>query len=157
MAVFEVESWKVAEGKQEEHDRAMRGWLQWVNAHRELFGEWKSVRYFIREIAGEGSGFHFVVWEYESLAAFEAYKARRADYQGGALRRYLGERGLPLTRRFSLIGARLADRDEAAQLLMPLRMPLLSVFTLSCDAAGRPVEIALSASRSDRFQYQVAT
>lgn len=80
-----------------------------------------------------------------------------ADYQGGSLRRYLGERGLPLTRRFSLIGARLADRDEAAQLLMPLRMPLLSVFTLSCDAAGRPVEIALSASRSDRFQYQVAT
>jgi len=80
-----------------------------------------------------------------------------ADYQGGSLRRYLGERGLPLTRRFSLIGARLADRDEAAQLLMPLRMPLLSVFTLSCDATGQPVEIALSASRSDRFQYQVAT
>ena len=80
-----------------------------------------------------------------------------ADYQGGSLRRYLGERGLPLTRRFSLIGARLADRDEAARLLMPLRMPLLSVFTLSCDATGRPVEIALSASRSDRFQYQVAT
>lgn len=79
-----------------------------------------------------------------------------ADYQGGSLRRYLGERGLPLTRRFSLIGARLADRDEAAQLLMPLRMPLLSVFTLS-DASGRPLEIALSASRSDRFQYQVAT
>ena len=80
-----------------------------------------------------------------------------ADYQGGSLRRYLGERGLPLTRRFSLIGARLADRDEAAQLLMPLRMPLLSVFTLSCDASGRPLEIALSASRSDRFQYQVTT
>jgi len=39
---------------------------------------------------------------------------------------------------------------------MPLRMPLLSVFTLSSDPAGRPVEIALSASRSDRFQYQVA-
>ena len=86
-----------------------------------------------------------------------SHAERLADYQGGSLRRYLGERGLPLTRRFSLIGARLADRDEAAQLLMPLRMPLLSVFTLSCDAAGRPVEIALSASRSDRFQYQVAT
>ncbi|WP_226686196.1 phosphonate metabolism transcriptional regulator PhnF [Stutzerimonas stutzeri] len=86
-----------------------------------------------------------------------SHAERLADYQGGSLRRYLGERGLPLTRRFSLIGARLADRDEAAQLLMPLRMPLLSVFTLSCDATGRPVEIALSASRSDRFQYQVAT
>lgn len=86
-----------------------------------------------------------------------SHAERLADYQGGSLRRYLGERGLPLTRRFSLIGARLADRDEAAQLLMPLRMPLLSVFTLSCDATGRPLEIALSASRSDRFQYQVAT
>ena len=86
-----------------------------------------------------------------------SHAERLADYQGGSLRRYLGERGLPLTRRFSLIGARLADRDEAAQLLMPLRMPLLSVFTLSCDASGRPLEIALSASRSDRFQYQVAT
>ena len=86
-----------------------------------------------------------------------SHAERLADYQGGSLRRYLGERDLPLTRRFSLIGARLADRDEAAQLLMPLRMPLLSVFTLSCDASGRPVEIALSASRSDRFQYQVAT
>ena len=82
MAIFEVESWKVAAGKEEEHDRAMRGWLQWVNDHRELFGEWKSVRYFVKEIAGEGSGFHFVVWEYDSLAAFEAYKARRGDYQG---------------------------------------------------------------------------
>jgi GntR family transcriptional regulator, phosphonate transport system regulatory protein len=86
-----------------------------------------------------------------------SHAERLADYQGGSLRRYLGERGLPLTRRFSLIGARLADRDEAAQLLMPLRMPLLSVFTLSCDASGRPLEIALSASRSDRFQYQVTT
>ncbi len=82
MAVFEVESWKVAEGKQEEHDDAMRRWLRWVNEHRELFREWKSVRYFVKEIAGESSGRHFVVWEYESLAAFEAYKARRGDYQG---------------------------------------------------------------------------
>ncbi len=82
MAVFEVESWKVAEGKEAEHDRAMRRWLQWVNDHRELFGEWKSVRYFRKEIAGESSGRHFVMWEYDSLADFEAYKARRGDYQG---------------------------------------------------------------------------
>ncbi len=25
---------------------------------------------------------HFVIWEYDSLAAFEAYKKRRADYKG---------------------------------------------------------------------------
>ena len=82
MAVFEVESWKVAEGKEAKHDRAMRRSLQWVNDHRELFGEWKSVRYFRKEIAGESSGRHFVMWEYDSLADFEAYKARRGDYQG---------------------------------------------------------------------------
>ena len=82
MSVFEVESWKVAEGKSEEHDAAMRQWLAWVNEHLDLFGEWKSVRYFVKQIAGDESDRHLVIWEYESLAAFEAYKARRGDYQG---------------------------------------------------------------------------
>ncbi|MCY1534174.1 putative transcriptional regulator PhnF [compost metagenome] len=79
-----------------------------------------------------------------------------ADYRGGSLRHYLAERDLPLTRTFSLIGARLPSRDEAARLLMPRHAPLLSVLTLSRDLAGRPVELALSTSRADRFQYQVA-
>lgn len=82
MAVFEVESWHIAEGKEKEHQKAMRGWLKWVNEHRELFPEWKTVRYFIKDIAGEESGRHFIIWEYESLAAYEAYKKRRADYKG---------------------------------------------------------------------------
>ena len=42
-----------------------------------------------------------------------------ADYQGGSLRRYLADKGLPLTRTYSLIGARLPNREEAARLLMP--------------------------------------
>ncbi|HBX54802.1 phosphonate metabolism transcriptional regulator PhnF [Pseudomonas sp. UBA2684] len=79
-----------------------------------------------------------------------------AAYRGGSLRHYLAERDLPLTRTFSLIGARLPSRDEAARLLMPQHAPLLSVLTLSRDMAGRPVELALSTSRADRFQYQVA-
>jgi hypothetical protein len=82
MAVFEVESWYIAEGKEEEHSQAMRGWLKWVNEHRELFKEWKSVRYFVKTIAGEESDRHFIMWEYDSLADFEAYKKRRADYKG---------------------------------------------------------------------------
>lgn len=77
-------------------------------------------------------------------------------YNGGSLREYLSHRLLPLNRTYSLIGARLPSRDEAAQLLMPLHAPLLSVLTLSCDTAGQPVELALSTSRADRFQYQVA-
>ena len=82
MAIFEVESWYVKQGKEAEHDEAMRQWLKWVGEHRELFKEWKSVRYFTKYITGEGSGRNFVVWEYDSLAAFEAYKKKRGDYSG---------------------------------------------------------------------------
>jgi hypothetical protein len=82
MAVFEVESWHVAAGKEQAHEAAMRDWLAWVRAHRDLFREWKSVRYFTKYVAGEQSGRHMVIWEYESLAAFEAYKKKRANYQG---------------------------------------------------------------------------
>ncbi|WP_447931850.1 hypothetical protein [Sphingopyxis fribergensis] len=82
MAIFEVESWFPLQGKEAEHEAAMKDFLQWVNAHRSLFKEWKSLRYFIREIAGSSSGRHFIVWEYDDLASFEAYKKRRKDYSG---------------------------------------------------------------------------
>lgn len=82
VTVFEVESWLVAEGQEERHRDAMRSWLMWVNSHRGLFPEWRSVRYFVKTIAGEESERHFVMWEYESLADFEVYKKRRGDYQG---------------------------------------------------------------------------
>ncbi|MEX6503118.1 phosphonate metabolism transcriptional regulator PhnF [Pseudomonas zhanjiangensis] len=82
--------------------------------------------------------------------------ARLNDYRGGSLRQYLAGQGLPLTRSHSLIGARLPSRDEAGRLLMPRHAPLLTVLTLSRDPAGRPVELSLSLSRADRFQYQVA-
>jgi len=82
MAIFEVESWLVAEGKDEEHEKEMRRWLKWVNDHRELFGEWKSVRYFSKHVAGKESGRRLVMWEYESLSDYEAYKTRRANYEG---------------------------------------------------------------------------
>ncbi len=82
MSIFEMESWYVKEGKHAEHDKSMRNWLQWVNDHRELFGEWKSLRYFTKYIAGEESERYFIVWEYDSLTAFEAYKTRRKDYSG---------------------------------------------------------------------------
>ncbi len=37
---------------------------------------------FRKHIAGNDSGRHLVIWEYESLAAYEAFKARRKDYEG---------------------------------------------------------------------------
>lgn len=82
MAVYEMESWYVAEGKHKEHDEAMTIFLKWVKEHRELFKEWKSLRYFQKYIAGEESERHFIIWEYDSLTAFEAYKKRRAGYTG---------------------------------------------------------------------------
>jgi len=63
---------------EEEHKRWMRRWLRWVNEHPELFPEWKSVRYFVKTVAGEESERHLVIWEYDSLTDHEAYKRRRA-------------------------------------------------------------------------------
>lgn len=80
-----------------------------------------------------------------------------ADYQGGSVRGYFAERQLPLSRAFSVIGARLPSREEASELLMPRHLPVLTVLTLSRDVHGQPVEVAHSISRSDRFQYQVMT
>ncbi|MGC3292823.1 UTRA domain-containing protein, partial [Pseudomonas aeruginosa] len=77
-------------------------------------------------------------------------------YPGGWLRRYVGVNALPLSRTFSVIGARLANREEAGRLLMPRHAPLLTVLTLSRDRSGQPVEQAQSISRADRYQYQVA-
>lgn len=47
MPGFEVETWKVKPSKEKEHEKALRGWFTWVNEHRTLFPEWKSVRYFV--------------------------------------------------------------------------------------------------------------
>jgi hypothetical protein len=82
MAIFEYESWRVADGKEQEHDEAMRNWLKFVREHRELFKEWKSVRYFEKHAAGADSNRRFILWEYDSFADYEAYKKRRADYGG---------------------------------------------------------------------------
>ncbi len=80
-----------------------------------------------------------------------------AAYTGGSLRQFFAERNVPLTRTFSLIGARLPSREEAGLLMMPRHLPALSVLTLSRDQSGQPVELSQSTSRSDRFQYQVIT
>ena len=82
MSVFEMESWVVSEGKEKEHDEWMRRWLTWVREHRELFKEWKSVRYFEKHVAGMESGRHFILWEYADLASYEAYKRKRSGYKG---------------------------------------------------------------------------
>jgi hypothetical protein len=82
MPIFEVETWRVIPGKEYEHEEALRVWMTWVREHKELFPEWRSLRYFVKYIAGEETDRHMMVWEYESLADYEKYKARRANYEG---------------------------------------------------------------------------
>jgi hypothetical protein len=82
MAIYEMESWKVKPGKEHEHEVAMRNWMAWVKEHKDLFPEWKSLRYITKYIAGEETERHVMIWEYDSLASFEEYKARRKDYDG---------------------------------------------------------------------------
>ena len=82
MNIFEVETWKVKPGREKQHEKALRNWLKWVKEHKKLFPEWKSLRYYTKYVAGEETERHVTIWEYESLADFEAYKERRKDYQG---------------------------------------------------------------------------
>jgi hypothetical protein len=79
MAIFEVESWLVVEGKEKEHQEAMRQWLSWVRDHRELFQQWKSVRYFHKYVAGERSGARRV-------SNYEPYGVRGLQEEAGQLR-----------------------------------------------------------------------
>ena len=62
-----MESWRVAEEKEKKHKESIRRWLKWVNDHRHLFEEWKSVRYFVKEIAREETERQMIIWEYYSL------------------------------------------------------------------------------------------
>ncbi len=82
MPIFEVETWKVKPGKEKDHEQALQTWMKWVGEHKELFPEWKSLRYFVKYIAAEDTDRHIMVWEYDSLAAFERYKERRGEYEG---------------------------------------------------------------------------
>ena len=82
MAIFEAESWFIAEGKHKEHDEEMHRWFKWVNEHQALFPEWKSVRYFDKHAAGDDSGRRMIIWEYDSFTDYEKYKTRRKDYEG---------------------------------------------------------------------------
>lgn len=77
------------------------------------------------------------------------------DYAKGSMRSYLKERGCELSRKFSLIGARMPTVDEASRLLMSQQQPVLTILTLSRDQHDRPMELSFSVSRADHFQYQV--
>ncbi|UYO92307.1 phosphonate metabolism transcriptional regulator PhnF [Pollutimonas sp. M17] len=76
-------------------------------------------------------------------------------YGGGSMRQHLEGCNVRLKRVSTLIGARAPTQRDAAQLLMPRHTPVLSIRTLSSDAAGAPFELACSITRADRFKYHV--
>lgn len=83
------------------------------------------------------------------------YQDQLEGYRSGSMRQHLRKQGLSLTRAFSVIGARLPNVNEAARLSMSVTRPVLVVETVSKDPEGTPVELTVTVSRADRFQYHV--
>jgi hypothetical protein len=85
VSFFEVETWKVKEGCQADHDGMIRQWFAYLEAHHDaMFAEWKSARYY-REVdrnTGAPSGRYVMMFEYHSREGFLAYKERRKNWSG---------------------------------------------------------------------------
>lgn len=87
------------------------------------------------------------------------FSARHAfifeDYRDGSVREHLVRAGWTLNRKSTHIGAQMPSTREAVLLMMPRQIPLLSIRTVSCSSEGQPLELSVSLSRADRFQYHV--
>jgi hypothetical protein len=85
MSFFEVETWKVKEDCQADHDDMIRRWFAYLQKHHsEMFPEWKSARYFqqVDRHTGQPTGRYVMVFEYYTHEGFLAYKERRKDWSG---------------------------------------------------------------------------
>ena len=85
MSFFEIETWKVKEGCQADHDDIIRRWFAYVQSHHdEMFPEWKSARYFcqVSRNTGEPTERYVMMFEYYTHEGFLAYKERRRDWSG---------------------------------------------------------------------------
>lgn len=83
------------------------------------------------------------------------HEALLRDYTGGSLRQHLEGRRIRLRRVSTSIGARSPTPQDAARLMMPRHVPVLSIRTLSSDLDGVPFELSSSISRADRFIYHI--
>lgn len=96
---FEAVSWTPLAGVEAEHDRAVRQWFAFVEAHQaELFADWNSVHYLRGFTRNEGQPLnrYMLVTEYGQWPNFVAHQARReqparlyADYLTLDLSRYM--------------------------------------------------------------------
>jgi hypothetical protein len=84
MSFLEVETWKIQDGKQADHDEMIRKWFHYVREHHpDMFAEWKSTRYY-RQVdrQGEPTGRYIMLFEFHTREGFLAYKERRKDWSG---------------------------------------------------------------------------
>lgn len=73
MPVFVLYSYLIVEGKEKEHDEALKKFIQHIMEHREKYGMMKSVRSFVHDIGGE-YGRRVNVEEFESISDYDKYR-----------------------------------------------------------------------------------
>ena len=84
MSFIEYETWQIKPGFEREHDDMIRQWFNFVQKHqKELFPEWKSIRYFRQTNRdGQPTGTYVMLFEFHTLEGHHAYKDRRKDWSG---------------------------------------------------------------------------
>ncbi|MEM3731369.1 MAG: hypothetical protein QW667_05090 [Candidatus Bathyarchaeia archaeon] len=80
MAVFEIETWLVREGKLKEQESIMKNIFEYGKRHPEISKYVKSLRFFRQGIGGKPVGRFVLITEFESLADMEKfYKLLQKD------------------------------------------------------------------------------
>ena len=73
MSIFFLYSYMIVEGKEKEHDEALKNFIQYIMEHRAKYGMLKSLRHFVQEIGGR-YGIHVVMEEFESISDYDKYR-----------------------------------------------------------------------------------
>lgn len=90
------------------------------------------------------------------LPMWLARRVRLEDLQRYGMREVLNQRlGIPRGITTETIGARLPDEEIASLLGTDLTQPVLSVRLNVADAAGKPLQVADTFYRVDRYEYQL--
>lgn len=80
MRFYEYETWRLKKDcPMDDYEQMIETWFQYVCAHKkEMFDEWVSAKYYNQcDKEGNPDGVFVMMFEYESLEAHHAYKARK--------------------------------------------------------------------------------
>jgi len=83
MAVFLLDMWTVAKGKEAENEEVVRQILQYGGTHPETFNLVKSLRCFRQSIGGKPPGKFVLVTEFASLHDMEDFSKRLGKTASG--------------------------------------------------------------------------